>query len=142
MIEIKPIKGFNSFSLVFKTGKKFYDKELMAVFVQVPSESDDALFKNCSDESTFYYGVTAGKKFIKKAVVRNRIKRLLRVSIRKIFFERYIMLENPPFKYAVFSWRHAQTHPALISLNDVLPSVENIFNSADSYYKKKNERVQ
>lgn len=125
---------------MFKTGKKFYDKELMAVFVQASSDIDDVVFENCRDESTFYYGVTAGKRFIKKAVVRNRVKRLLRVSIRKIFSERYIMLENPPFKYAVFSWRHSPTHPSLISLKDVLPSVESIFDSADAYYKQKNGR--
>ena len=136
MIELKPIKGFNSFSLVFKAGKKFYDGELLSVFVKYESDSETALISNCSDELTFYYGVTAGKKFNKKAVVRNRVRRLLRESIRKIFSERYVMLEHPPFKYAVFSWRNAPKHPSLISLNDVFPSVEKVFNSADFYFKQ------
>lgn len=136
MTKIKPIKGFNSFSLVFTGGKKFYDKELMAVFVSNSNaNTQDGLIKNCNDETTFYYGVTAGKKFIKKAVVRNRVKRLLRESIRKIFLQRYIMLENLPFKYAVFSWKHAPTHPAQISLKDIFPSVEKVFDLADAYYK-------
>lgn len=136
MIELKPIKGFNSFSLVFKTGKKFNEGELLSVFVQNNTDSEISLIRNCSDTNTFYYGVTAGKKFNKKAVVRNRVKRLLRESIKKIFTERYCLLEHPPFRYIILIWRNAPKHPSLISLDDVLPSVEKVFNSAEIYFSQ------
>lgn len=129
---IKPIKGFNSFSPVYQSGKKFYDKELTAVFIT--DLRYHGLVRNCNDLNTFYYGVSAGKKYIKKAVVRNRVKRLLRESIRKIFYERFHNFDNTPFLYAVFSWRKAPQHPALINLDDVYPSVENVFNSAEKYF--------
>ncbi|MBX3043939.1 MAG: ribonuclease P protein component [Candidatus Kapabacteria bacterium] len=139
MLQVKPIKGFNSFSLIFNAGKKFYDKDLTAVFVHSDAEENNALIKNCNDDKTLYYGVTAGKKFIRKAVVRNRVKRLLRESIKKIFAERYIMLDKPPFKYAVFSWRKAPVHPALINLADVLPSLERVTKSAELYFSSEAE---
>jgi ribonuclease P protein component len=133
MADIKPIKGFNSFNLVFKSGKKFYASELVGVFVYHNSNKEATIINNCIDENTFYYGVTAGKKHNKKAVVRNRIKRLLRESIRRIFKERYAEMDKMPFKYAVFSWRKGPETPSLIGFNDVFRDVELVFNSAEKY---------
>lgn len=137
MISIKPIKGFNSFSLVFNSGRKFYNKELIAVFVQDDKPDAPALICKCNEENTFYYGVTASKKINKKAVTRNRVKRLLRESIRKIFSEKYKMSEQPAFKYAVFSWRLPVNHPKLLRLNDVEPAVNDVIEAAESYFRKK-----
>ncbi|MDT3739248.1 MAG: ribonuclease P protein component [Candidatus Kapabacteria bacterium] len=133
MIKIKPIKGFNSFTMVFKSGKKFYDSEIVGIFIYPDTDDEGMTLYKCNDKFTFYYGVTAGKKFIKKAVVRNRVKRLLRESIRQIFKERYAGLDSPPFRYAVFSVRNAPRMQSLISLADIYPSVERIFNSAENY---------
>ncbi len=59
------------FQFVYKTGKR-YDGRLMSVFV-APNES-------LLDR----YGITASRKASRRAVDRNRMKRLLRESIRAL----------------------------------------------------------
>jgi ribonuclease P protein component len=69
-IKISSIKGFEVVSQVFKEGKSFKSKN----FVVVLSKLYDA-------NNQIEFAVIASKKRNKKAVTRNRIKRLLRQSL-------------------------------------------------------------
>ena len=76
-------------------------------------------------------GVTISKRIAKKAVVRNRIKRLLRESIRKSVKEILLETNNTiVFKTIIISWRKAPQRPKEISLDDVYPAVKKIIQMA------------
>lgn len=69
-IKISSIKGFEVVSKVFKEGKSFKSRN----FVVVLSKLNDV-------QNQIDFAVIASKKRNKKAVTRNRIKRLLRQSL-------------------------------------------------------------
>ncbi len=131
----KPIKGFKSFSKIFQAGKKFYDNDAVLSVCFRPCTVFEDLVKNDeSDAQKLYYGVTISKKKAKKAVVRNRIKRLLRVSIIKTVSDYTGEDTICPFEYVIVSWKKAPSHPKLIHLNDVQPVVKRILRKANDYY--------
>ncbi|MCX6147155.1 MAG: ribonuclease P protein component [Candidatus Kapabacteria bacterium] len=116
------LKGHDSFKKVFEKGKKIYRDEAMLVFN-----------KKVTTENTIYYGVSIGKRNAKKAVIRNRVKRLIRESINCYTKE---LENNLPFENFVFIWRKAPKMQSLIDLNDVKPIVYNMFNEAIEKTKK------
>lgn len=119
---LQTLKGHDSFKKVFEKGKRIYRDEAMLVFN-----------KKVSTENTIYYGVSIGKRNAKKAVIRNRIKRLIRESINYYTKE---LENNLPFENFVFIWRKAPKMQSLIDLNDVKPIVYNMFNEAIEKTKK------
>ena len=72
---IKPLKGHNIFSDVFKVAYKKRSSKLLIAYTYYSKE-------NSADN--LFLGVSVPKKIVKKAVCRNRIKRLLRESIRQV----------------------------------------------------------
>ena len=124
---LKPIKGFNAFGYVFKAGKKISNNDALMVvckkeILEMQKKNNTS---NCID--CIYYGVTVPKKIAKKAVVRNRIKRLMRESLRKYFNN----LEGDfeiQIKYLIIVWKYAPAHPALIGFNNVYPAIESLLN--------------
>jgi ribonuclease P protein component len=79
IIKLKPLKGHNAFAEHFPGGKKFYhgDMSLSLRLRDKPAE----------DVPVLYYGVSVSKRHCKKAVVRNRLKRLMRQSLRQYVAE-------------------------------------------------------
>jgi ribonuclease P protein component len=139
IINIKPVKGHEIFAKIFSDGKKFGNAQLLSVFVF----SDSNLKIRQKDyDNVFYFGVACPKKKAKKAVVRNRIKRLLRVSIRTLYLQRFSNENQCCFKYGVFIWNEAPKHPMLISLEDVLPKVEKVFDLAEIYFQKNIKKIE
>jgi len=138
-IKLQTIKGKKAFSFIFENGKKFFDTNSMAVFYFVKSENDNAEFNN---SLIVNYSVSVPKKFAKKAVVRNRIKRLMRESVRH-FFMNY---PNSVFLLSemavAFIWRNAPRHPMLIGLSDVLPEIEKHMQRGIDFFKKENSDSQ
>lgn len=133
LIKIKSIKGYNSFSELYGLGKKFYEGDIAALIC----------FRPCSEysrreESTncIYAGYTIGKKRAKKAVVRNRVKRLLRVSLRNS--TDLLTNENgeAPIEFIILNLMKAPRHPGLIRLEDIEPSVRKILSRAMNYIEK------
>lgn len=116
---IKPLKGFNAFKKVFDAGKKFHHEHVSAVAIFDNDKYRDFKVRTIDDSSVLYYGVGVSKKVCKKAVVRNRIKRLLRVSINQFFATQ----SNINLKYLTLNWRKKVEKPSLISLKDVEPIV-------------------
>ncbi len=120
IINIEPIKGYRNFSEAFKYGKKFSSGPCLASISF--AESDKNLL----------YGVSVGRRTSKKAVIRNKIKRLLRESLRIWLLEK----TETSLKTVILSWREAPQHPALIKLDEVKPKVDQILNNAVDYYTK------
>mgnify|MGYP001544482358 FL=1 len=124
---LKPLKGFNSFQEVMKNGKRFRSKNLLAS-VQF-----------CSDnENEIYFGVSIGKKKARKAVVRNRVKRLLRESLRKKAKENAFPKR---LKKIILIRLSAPEKPGLINLKDINPEIEILVNNINAYVNKLNNET-
>jgi len=119
--KLQPVKGKKTFDRIFKTGQRFYHDEASAV-ICFSRESKEIPLIN--------YAVLVRKKVAKKAVVRNRIKRLMRESLKHIFFESADIKFINSFEYIVIGWNSAPKHPMLIHLNDVLPKVKTLLDKA------------
>ncbi len=133
MLQLKPIKGFNNIGLIYKNGIKFYANNATAIVVFRKNYSCQNVTK---ENSTIYFAVIIGKKTAKKAVVRNRIKRLLRESLRiltKQYNEKINCIEQ-----IVLYYNAAPTHQKLIKLKDIMPAIENILMQAFIYYNDNN----
>lgn len=126
-IKLCPLKGKKNFEKLFDNGKKFYSEQALAI----------ALFKNnfndlINNKNIIFYAVSASKKSSKKAVVRNRIKRLLRVSIKNTFS---LISEEHLKKIDSFLviWRACPQKPSLIRLKDVQPVVQELVHKFVDY---------
>lgn len=131
--DIKPIKGFKAFNRVFDAGKKFRSKDALGVFCKKGTE----IINKYAECNAIYYGVTVPKKLAPKAVMRNRIKRLLRVSIRESL--RNIEYSNINFDIFIITWRNIPQNPREIRLKDVLPQVGSLIEKANTFYKQAEE---
>jgi len=129
---IKPLKGKKHFSDVYKQGISFYDKPLKAI---VCFKARPCFEIESDDDEAVYLGVAVSKRTAKKAVVRNRIKRLLRESIRHVVSERgdQSILD---LQSIILLWYYAPAKPAMITLKDVLPVVKKVFDRISDHLIK------
>lgn len=81
------LKSQNAIDLLFSQGKSVAKYPLRLVYVEIPSA-----------EEKLQIGVSVSKKYFKKAVDRNRFKRLLREAYR---LNKHILNENLEKKYAM-----------------------------------------
>lgn len=126
LYKFEPIKRQKLFDFLFQNGKRFSEGALRAVVY--PSD-----VKVQSTKFTIFYAVYVPKKQVRKAVVRNRIKRLLRVALRKVATDDY----PDSFwivKYVWLGWNSAPNRPCEISLGDVYPSVKNVMSQALNFF--------
>lgn len=131
MIEysIKSIKGKKNFEKIFSTARRFYEKEAAAFVTYCKQET----VNEQSSVITFNYAVAVRKKNAKKAVVRNRIKRLMRESINIIIRDYQIREKLTNIDSVVFVWSNCPVHPKLINLHQVKPVILKLMERADSY---------
>ena len=102
---VRPLKGYRSFEDVLRSGRRVTSgPHLLAA---LPGQS--------TDQQTLL-GVGVPKRVARKAVTRNRIKRLLRTAFDSTFAGGLPQLDGARL---VCLWRNAPEHPALISLPDV-----------------------
>jgi len=131
---IKPLKGKKRFSDVYKHGLSFYEKPLKAI---VCFKKKPCFELKTEDDNLVFVGVSISKRKAKKAVVRNRIKRLLRESVSQVVNERgkqnFMELQS-----IILLWYYAPHKPSMISLNDVLPVVRKVFDSISEHLVKIN----
>ncbi len=125
---IKPIKGFGVFSEVWQAGRKIKKYPILASVVYDLNDVklNPYRFEIMSDPDTIFIGVSVSKHRAKKAVVRNRIKRLMREAVRltlKEMHEYEIMIN---IRAVCFSSLKAPRRPKDISLDDILPAVRNV----------------
>ena len=127
----KPIKGYNAFSANFKTGMKLKTE---CIFCSVVFNKNIEI----DEFHTIYYGVSISKKIAKKAVIRNRVKRLLRESLRLLLKE-FDSAELIFINSIILIWQVAPKSSNEISLDCVMPAVKNILEQASNLYKRKNK---
>jgi len=136
-IKLQPVKGFQAFSNAFTAGKKFHTERLTASFCYGDNPALEQIKQKTNTNSDVtLFGITVAKKRSKKAVVRNRIKRLLRQSVNEIFNKREAGLAGGKIGSVIITWKTAPSHPKLISLNIVKQDVEAVIFSALSYYER------
>jgi ribonuclease P protein component len=123
---IKSLKGFNIFNKVFEKSYKLRNSKLLIAYTYDGNKLD-----NHSNE--LFFGVSTSKKKSKKAVCRNRIKRLLRQSVRNLNSQTEL-LEN--FNSLILVWMIGLDKPMLLKLEDVENEVSELLKKA---ILKKNE---
>lgn len=122
MIPLKTIKGHDAVKRVFWEGRKFKSGPLL---ISKVSKTSPVLINEYAGADCIYYAVSISKRVAIKASVRNRIKRLLRESLR-ITLAGVSDEALQRVRYLALSWREAPQHPKLISLKDVLPLVNEL----------------
>ncbi len=127
-IELKSLKGYNCFDFVFKVGRKISNQDALLVVSKKYIENLEIKNIAYNGRKTIFFGVTVPKKIAKKAVMRNRVKRLLRVSIINYFKALSQLDYDIQMKYLIIVWRKVPKHPALINLSDVSPVIDELLN--------------
>lgn len=135
--KLKAIKGYKSFELVIQAGKKFYLNEAMAVVVFREYGINERIYrKNPPDEGTIYFGVSAGKRVSKKAVVRNRLKRLLRESIKRIVEASSLSGSFSEVEFILIFWKQPVDYPGQVKLGYVEAIINSLLSKAIQYHQK------
>jgi len=132
--KLQPLKGKKKFDELFKESKKFKVKDSLALI----KFKDDEFYDNPGLFRIIFYAVIISKKIAKKAVVRNRVKRLLRESLRQLLKENEKLFDK--IQCVIVIWRWAPKRPKLIHLKDVKPVVGEMLNKANLYSLNKEEK--
>lgn len=111
---VRPLKGQGAFNDVMRSGRRT---------TSGPLSLTAAFSGDRSSVETFSFGVTIGKRTAKHAVVRNRVKRLLREAVRRSVPARSQALSQAGIHTVVLVWRSAPKAPMLLRLSDVHPHV-------------------
>lgn len=119
IISVTPLKGNAAFAAVFAQRRRFRSQELLLA-VEFTRKNDKP--EDYCRPRKVRAGVVVRKKVAPSAVLRNRIKRLLRESLRQCAREHPEWLENIHALVAI--WDSAPKHPRSIHLCDVLPRME------------------
>ncbi|WP_341654620.1 ribonuclease P protein component [Blattabacterium cuenoti] len=111
------------FEEVIKNGKYLFVYPILSVFLSKKTNNENHLSINL-------IGTLVKKKFLKKSVHRNRIKRLLKASflLNKSMIEKYVINKN--YYYIIFIYK-AFYLPEFININE---SVIKIFNKIIKNY--------
>lgn len=112
---IKPLKGNNAFRRAVKCGRHFSAGPARA---SVASTNKDGA------GSIVNVGVIVGKRNCPKAVVRVRIRRLLRIAVREVITKHQDRFRRSAISTVVVAWRSGPTVPSMIHLADVEPYIE------------------
>jgi len=136
-MEIRNLKGRNQIAAAFRRGKRFYASEaLVAVTPRIFAKEPDA---PKGGEYALFLVCSVPKKIAPHAVVRNRIKRLVRESVR-LYIKQYQFERESQFLNIMtlaFNWQSAPLRPSGINLHDIYPIIENMLNAASAYYAEK-----
>lgn len=124
---LRPLKGFGAFESAVRTGRRVTVGPLSLTVGKstiVRGSGSDSGSGSGGLDDTILYGVSVPKRIAKSAVVRNRIKRLLRVSLRRVLTDYEEQCRVAGITTIVTIWRDAPDSASLIRLHDVLPVVE------------------
>ncbi len=136
-MQLKPLKGFKAFDQTMRQGKKFYHPRLIAFVAFRQTEASPAEVSDTAQNDTMYYGVTS-RRGTRPAVLRNRIKRLLRESLRHI-----VLMESStsadanawPITSVVVIWTAIPAKASLLHLHDVQPPLHSVLKKAVHYFR-------
>lgn len=125
---MKPIKGKLLFDGIFRRSKKIANKTIAAYIVF--DGKQERKRRNSSKIKTLNYAIMVKKRYVKKAVTRNRIKRLCRVATREIFAEMPDEKLLSSIKYIVLTWGKIVDKTKDISLDEVKSALSEIMTNA------------
>jgi ribonuclease P protein component len=134
------LKGKNNFSNVYGNGIKLHEKNTLAFITrrfinpEEPADKREPFVISCA--------VVIGKRASKKAVVRNRVKRLLRVSIKQTLADLQKTNKIEMIESMIFIRKKAPSHPMLIRLEHVKPEIISILNSFYAVISKNQGEIQ
>lgn len=133
-MNIKTVKGRLQVTSAFKKGKRFTLPEAMVsvrprFFAQeydAPKNSENSLFIVCS----------VRKKIAPHAVIRNRLKRLVKESVRQ-YIRTHADNNNISILLTLaFNWNIAPKRPRDIALQDIYPIVQQLLDNACEYFAR------
>lgn len=136
--QIQSIKGKKVFEFVFSSALKFYNKDA-AIFVCFKSGD----IQHTPEENLPFvisFAPAVPKRSAKKAVIRNRIKRLLRVAIKEIVLEYAKNDVAINIEYLVVVWYSAPSHPGLIGLDSCREVTRTLIQRALDYKARKDKK--
>lgn len=129
--------GKKNFQLLFDKGQKVYRKTCMGVYIlksiqldenpksKIPNFFDAFSKDELSDfikNNKSLFAVVTPKKFCKSAVIRNRLKRLIRVALRELFES------NEKYSQSIYvlliNWKNFPKKSNQINLNFVKSELE------------------
>lgn len=114
---LAPLKGHNSYKVVIEEGSKVRTKNFIGFFV--PG----------SDVTKSKFGISVPKRYAKKAVVRNRTKRLVRESLIHLV-QNEVDLVLAFEKFIIIRTEKLPPHPKLIRLDQIEPEINKLFDRA------------
>jgi ribonuclease P protein component len=141
---ILPLKGYNAFDAVFRHGARFAYRGVTAfilfenVIQQEQVAQDPAMARICAVHQDTPNAVIVGvsvKRRTRPAVLRNRIKRILRASLQIIFTKE--QQASRGIVAMILICNIIPEKPSLLVLDDVLPLVRRIVQNADKYYSSR-----
>lgn len=135
ILNYSPLKGFNSFKKAYELAKKYRFDNL---FIAVCAKPNELLIKGKEPNPyKIYVGISVPKKSFKKAVVRNRIKRLIKVSLRNFIKSNQNNEQLIKTQAILITWNGQQiNNPRQIKLTDVEPKLYNAFDIILNKMKK------
>lgn len=140
-IKLSTIKGFNLVNLIYQNGSKVHSDNISMVYISMEKLGKIYNFELANKyvanhynniESTIhlYFATIVSKKNNKKAVCRNRIKRLLREGlVDSLKNKEQTEIYNDMF--ILFTSRHKIKRQSEINLNDILSDFKILFEKLD-----------
>lgn len=145
-VRIEPLKGHGAFDVVFEHGARFAYRGVTGfiLFRHTLAALDHIAMPELNRFSAIppdrvVVGVAA-KRRTRPAVMRNRIKRLLRVAVQNALWKHHAMpynAEREPFPIAaiIFICNIIPAKPSLLHLVEIQPLVERIFQNAERHFR-------
>ncbi len=113
-MNVQPLKGYGSFDEVLRRGIQYAVGPIrLTVLVGEPHQDGD----------TLRLGVGISKRLARNAVIRNRVKRLLRVAAKAVCTQLENHVEQSNITTMILLWRAPVHRSSEISLQTVLPYV-------------------
>jgi ribonuclease P protein component len=136
---LSPLKGFNSFKNVYEISVKSH---FGTILLFIASKPCPILIKGKElDTNSIYLGISVQKKLFKKAVVRNRIKRLIRESVRKNIAQLSQSFSFEPVQVLLVSFKGETIEkPSRIKLADIERDLSPALLKFCNHYLKKVEK--
>lgn len=136
IITLKSIKGFGVFDIIYKNSIRVHSTNLTIAYLKPKKVQELNLLPNNSNQIdnsnkiTIYFGATIGKKNSKKAVSRNRVKRLIREALAiytsLIEIDTNILSNRLNNAFIVISARYKLINPKSLCLDDIQPEINQL----------------
>jgi ribonuclease P protein component len=133
-MKMRALKGRAQITSAFRRGRKFASQTIVvhcrskhqAREIDAPQGGDKDLFVICA----------VRKKQVPHAVTRNRIKRIVRESVRAYLKE----YPSMPFMTLAFVWQVTMKHHSEAQTEQIKPQVYDVLNLAMQYFSEKKSR--